>query len=403
MQGKERLNQWTWKDYVKNIIMILIKIPIWGLQLLTFWLPLKKNRILIYSLKQHGYSCNLKYLTEYLMREHPGEFEILWAVKRPEDLEMLRCHGIPAVLVRDRGHFRYRMGAGIIVTNDEFYPMFLKRRGQLYVNTWHGGINYKKIGYEGLEFTNPIQKLIYQMNNPCPDAFVSGSRSFTDTASFSFRFPKEIFLECGMPRNDILVQPEDPERSRQIRKRLGIPEGKKVLLYAPTFRKGNHTPAGEMDFGRVLAQLSDRFGGEWTGMVRNHYFVDTASGTEDILDVSKYEDMQELLMISDCLISDYSSCMWDYLLTDRPCFVFAPDAAAYEDTDRSFFIPMEKWPYPISETMDILCHKIAEFDPLQYTKKINNHRLEFGSHDTGVACKTLADLLLSHKKRGEKK
>lgn len=401
MQGKERLNQWSWKDYVKNILMILIKLPVWGIQILLFWLPLKRNRILIYSLKQHGYSCNLKYLTEYLLREHPGEFEILWAVRRPEDLQMLRCRGINAVMVHDRAHFRYRMGAGIIITNDEFYPMFRKRRGQLYVNTWHGGINYKKIGYDGLEFTNPIQKLIYKMNNPCPDVFVSGSLSFTQTASGSFRFPREIFLESGLPRNDILCKPADEAGIAKIRQRLGIPEGKKLLLYAPTFRKGNHTPAGEMDYNRVLGQLAERFGGEWMGLVRNHYFVDADSGTAGILDVSKHEDMQELLLISDCLISDYSSCMWDYTLTGKPCFVFAPDAAQYEDTDRSFFIPMEQWPYAISETMDTLCHKIAEFDPQKYMFNITNHRLKCGSFDTGSACKRLTDLLLSYKQRGE--
>ena len=396
MQGKERLNQWSWKDYVKNMLMILLKLPAWAVQLLMFWLPLKKNRILIYSLKQHGYSCNLKYFTEYLNRNYPEKFEILWAVRRPEDLQMLRQHEIPAVMVRSWQHWCYRMRAGIVVTNYEFYPMFRKRRGQLYVNTWHGGINYKKIGYEGLAFSNAIQKLIYHMNNPCPDVFVSGSRSFTETTSDSFRFPREIFLECGMPRNDALVQHQDPERIRRIKQRLGIPEGKKLVLYAPTFRKGNHTPAGQMAFDRVLHQLSATFGGEWMGMVRNHYFVDAEAGMEGILDVSRYEDMQELLMISDCLISDYSSCMWDYLLTGRPCFVFAPDMEEYENTDRSFFIPMNRWPYPISDTVDTLCDQIAKFDSLQYKNRINEHRLEFGSFDQGIACKTLVDWIFSH-------
>ena len=206
MNGKEQLNRWSWKDYVKNSIMLASKIPMWMAQACLLWKPLKKNRIAVYSLKQHGYSCNLKYLTEYLNREHPGQFEILWIVRHQEDLEALKRHGVPAVTLHSKEHFRYRMQAKFVVTNDEFYPVFFKRPGQVYINTWHGAINYKKIGYAGLEFTNPIQALIYKMNNPCPDLFVSGSRSFTETASESFGFPREIFLESGLPRNDILCR-----------------------------------------------------------------------------------------------------------------------------------------------------------------------------------------------------
>lgn len=82
--------------------------------------------------------------------------------------------------------------AKLVITNDEFYPLFVKRAEQVLLNMWHGGINYKKIGYDGLEFTNALQRMIYRMNNPCPDYFVSGSRKFTETTAESFRFPEKI-------------------------------------------------------------------------------------------------------------------------------------------------------------------------------------------------------------------
>ena len=397
MNGKEQLNRWSAKDYVKNIVMLLAKIPLWLVQVCFLWKPLKRSRIAIYSLKQHGYSCNLKYLTEYLNRHHPGTFEILWIVRGEEDLEALKKRGIPAVTLHSRAHFRYRMQAGIVITNDEFYPVFFKRPGQIYVNTWHGAINYKKIGYAGLEFTNPIQKLIYRMNNPCPDLFISGSRSFTDTASDSFGFPRRIFLEAGLPRNDILVT-GDPGLKDRVKAELGIPPEKKVLLYAPTFRKGGFGPGRELDYERVCESLSHRFGGEWVVLLRQHYFVserrENMAGT--LIDVSGWEDMQELILASDCLISDYSSCMFDFLLTGNPVFVYAPDRKTYTAEDRSFFIPMDRWPYAIASDMEELDRNITNFDPAAFAARAAAHRTEFGSFDKGRACAALTEYLLKY-------
>ena len=390
MNGKEQLNRWSWKDYIKNSIMLASKIPMWLAQACLLWKPMKTNRMVIYSLKQHGYSCNLKYLTEYLNREHPGEFEILWVVRNAEDLEALKKRGIPAALIHSKTHFRYRIQSKFVVTNDEFYPVFFKRPGQVYINTWHGAINYKKIGYAGLEFTNPIQELIYRMNNPCPDLFVSGSRSFTDTASESFGFPREIFLESGLPRNDILCLPGGGLKA-QVKDRLGIPAEKKVLLYAPTFRKGGVGAGEDLDYRRLCHTLAQRFGGEWVVLLRQHYFVSQRrEGMEDLLlDVSGYEDMQELIACADCLLSDYSSCMWDFLLTGNPVFVYAPDLKDYTAQDRSFFIPVEKWPYPMAQTQEELDEIIHTFDAAAFAQKASAHRAEFGSRDRGQACRML--------------
>jgi CDP-glycerol glycerophosphotransferase len=398
MQGKERLNIWTLRDYVKNILMLLIKLPVRAVQLLLCWIPLRRNRITIYSLKQHGYSCNLKYLTEYLTREKPGEFELMWIVKRQEDLQQLQQRGIPAAMVHAPEHFLWRHQSGIVITNDEFYPMCRKRRGQLYVNTWHGGINYKKIGYEGLEFTNPVQKLIYRTNNPKPDCFVSGSHSFTRTAAKAFGFPENVFLECGLPRNDILLRGLEKTEMDLIRQTLGIGASKKIALYAPTFRGGGNGPEDRPDYRKLAECLGERFGGEWIILLRQHYFVASREGkpSEYVRDVSDFSDMQQLLLISDCLISDYSSCMWDYLLTGRPCFVFAKDLETYQNADRSFFIPPEEWPYPIATDEQMLHERIRTFDPDEYQKKTAFHRQRFGSRDTGTGCEQLVRYLEKH-------
>lgn len=404
MDGKEQLNVWSVKDYVKNIIMLLMKLPIWAVQLLFCWIPVKKNRIVIYSLKQHGYSCNLKYLTEYLGQNRAGEYEILWIVRSEQERQLLEKRGISAAKTLSWAHFSYRHRAGIVITNDEFYPMCLRRRGQFFVNTWHGAINYKKIGYDGLAFTNPVQELIYRMNNPCPDVFVSGSRSFTDTTSASFRFPREIFLEAGLPRNDILVNGLPEEDLATLKTRLGIPAGKKAVLYAPTFRKGKAGPEIQPDFHRLTQALGDRFGGEWVVLLRQHYFVDSHEATDGlVINVSGHEDMQELILASDAMVSDFSSCMWDFILTGKPCFVFARDLESYQSGDRSFFIPVEQWPYPRTGDMYGLCHAIETFDEDTYSQRIRSHLAAFGSHDRGTAAAELVRILDQHTFQGERK
>ena len=397
MNGKEQLNRWNWKDYLKNSVMLLSKLPMWFVQVCLLWKPLQKNRIAVYSLKQHGYSCNLKYLTEYLKQTFPGQFDILWIVRSQADLSALRKQGVPAALIHSQEHFWFRLQAKFVITNDEFYPVFFKRPGQVYINTWHGAINYKKIGYAGLEFTNPIQALIYRMNNPCPDLFVSGSRSFTDTTSGSFRFPREIFLEAGLPRNDVLFT-KDPTLQARVKEKLGIPQEKKILLYAPTFRKGGFGAGEDLDYGQLCQCLSQRFGGEWMVLLRQHYFVsqrrDDLAGR--LLDVSGYEDMQELMACADCLLSDYSSCMWDFLLTEKPVFVYAPDLRAYTQEDRSFFIPPEQWPYPMALSQTDLETQIRGFDPVAFQTKAAAHRQTFGSFDTGHACEALGSFIMKY-------
>ncbi len=395
--GREQLNRWSLREYVKHSLMLLMKVPVWCVQWLLFWVPLKKNRIIIYSLKQRGFGCNLKYLTLSLMER--GGYEILWVVRSGEECAMLAQRGIRAVTPHSREHFVYRHRAAIVITNDEFYPMCRKRRGQRYINTWHGAINYKKIGYDGLSFTNPIQKLIYRMNNPCPDVFVSGSRSFTHTASASFRFPREIFLEAGLPRNDILVNGVDGGTLARLRSCIGIPEGKRAVLYAPTFRKGKAAPPAAPDYIRLTQSLARRFGGEWVVLLRQHYFV-ASTGTECpvVIDVSGYEDMQELILCSDCMVSDYSSVMWDFVLTGKPCFVYAEDLEEYRNGDRSFFIPPENWPYPLTTDSDGLCQAVEEFDVDHDSRRIRAHLESFGSFDRGTACKTLIEILESKEK-----
>lgn len=390
---KELLNTWSTKEYFKHFLMVAIKIPFWLIQYILYWVPPKRNRVVVYSLKQHGYSCNLKYFTEYL-RQQKSQLDILWIVGRKEDYQQIQSRGVSCAMLHSWQHTKYRFSAKLIITNDEFYPLFVKRHKQVLINMWHGGINYKKIGYEGLAFTNALQRIIYRMNNPHPDYFISGSQKFTETTAKAFHFPERIFVSSGLPRNDILFHSSDVT-ANTLKRSLGIPIKNKVVMYAPTFRKGKRGPEEQLSYAALTEALQRRFGGQWTLLLRQHYFVEKkeANLPPFCLDVSDYPDMQELLLCSDCLVSDYSSCMWDYLILERPCFVFAPDLSSYQEGDRSFFIPIAQWPYPVSTSMEELLRHIAHFEEAHYQASIKQHKLACGSFDSGNACAQLYQLV----------
>lgn len=103
--------------------------------------------------------------------------------------------------------------------------------------------------------------------------------------------------------------------------------------------------------------------------------------------------MNELLAVADVLISDYSSCLWDFSITERPSFVYAPDIDSYHSNDRDFSYPLEKWPYSISKDNDELEKNILSFDKKEYVKKIKQHHKDGGLYDDGHASERVVNVL----------
>ena len=396
IHGGEPLPRWAVNDYIKNITKLLLKLPIWGIQFLLFALPVQKDLAVIYSLRQRGYSCNLKYLDLYLRKYCTEKLRLVWVVNRKSDMDLLRARGVDAFMLYSKEHFAYRFFAKYIITNDDFYSLFIKRRGQRYINTWHGGINYKRIGYEGILFSNPVQKLIFKLANPEPDIFVSGSLTFSESTAKAFGFKQSTFLSCGLPRNDVFFA-EHARLAEEIKRSFGIKADKRIVLYAPTFRKDHCVPKG-LNSDMLRDALRERFGGEWLLLIRRHYFDEDTKelgNNPDTLDVSHYEDMQELLLITDVLISDYSSSMWDFSMTERPVFTYMPDVKGYTQNDRGFFINPENMPYPVSRTPEELYKNIRCFDEQKFRTAIKKHHDEAVSYECGHSAKRLAKAIIS--------
>lgn len=374
------------KELVKSYVLRMF-------QGMLFWVPVKRNRVMVHVHARRGFTCNPKYVVKKLRERYGGRLEIIWTTFYPDSCGELKALGVRVVTANSRENIRAYFRTRVYVTNDAFPSWALRRPNQRWVNTWHGGMNYKHIGYEYLPPMNALERRLFRIKNRTPDVYLSGSRFFTENTSACFRMDPAVFVPTGLPRNDLFFE-KGGGRKEEIRAYFDVAGDTKIALYAPTFRMDLASQSSGMDFERLRHSLSCRFGGKWAIFFRNHCFVGEQSGDlPHVADVSAYADMQELLLAADVLVSDYSSCMWDFCLTGRPCFVLAKDLANYEREDRGFACPVEKWPFTVARDMEQLEQNILAFDAAGYAKRITAHLEEMGSYDLGDASRQAARII----------
>lgn len=392
---KQDVSRWSFKKTcLATLGYPFIKVGIRGQELLGKIIPVKKNRIAVYAYKRKGYTCNPKYLVEELLKENPRKYEIFWITQYPETCAEVKKRGIKVIKALSMKHFWVHFTSKVLISNDNLYGLYAKRPNQLYINTWHGAINYKRIGYESLNFPQKIQEKYFRLHNRQPDVYLSGSRFFTDNTAESFEFEKDVFVSTGLPRNDLMFRKDEGLRE-ELCKKIGISPAYKIVLYAPTFRAGFAVNDFNIDYENVLLALEEKYDGKWVMLYRSHYFITKSLKiiNENVIDVSQYEDMQELMYVSDVLISDYSSCLWDFSLTRKPCFVYAPDIEYYANKDRAFAYPTEKWPYAIAKDNKELINNIQVFDNIAYQKQIEEHQKDAGVYDQGNASQKVVEII----------
>ena len=359
-----------------------------------FWiLPLSSNKIFFSSYEGKQYSCNPKCIFRYL-KSSGRNMRYVWEYNTtpiPEDLKS------NVIIVKHNSflYFLHLLTSKYIITNSGISASVSIRESQICVNTWHGGGAYKKVGTLIDQNINGTSYKELSIIANQTTYFVSSSQKFTDIMIPSTLVSKEKFLNIGMPRNDIFLQ-LGQEYIFKIRKCMGLPSNVKIVLFAPTYRgESGNTEYNILmpDISMLLCALSRRFGGDWIFLYRTHYYKKEEKDISNIIDVSKYSDMQDLLCIADVLITDYSSSIWDYSLTFKPCFLFVPDLDEYITTRGGFYSDINTWPGIVSKDMQNLCKNIVEFDEQKYKYKILQHHNDLGSFEYGTATKTLVDIL----------
>ncbi len=360
--------------------------------------PIKFNRVLLLNELSYNYAGNPKAVTEFLLEKYPNTFEIIYALNHPDKYEGLRRRGVKVIKFNSLVYFYYLMTCRVFLTNSGGYSYVpLRMDKQFVINTHHGGGALKKMGVDMFEDTETFREdLKLSVSNTTLS--LSTSRRMSEAFSESCLEPIEIMWEIGMPRNDMLIHLNQDSRA-SIRSKLRLHPNDKLVLFAPTYRKIEDSYFNDsiavsygIDEKRVCMALGKRFGGKWKFAIRYHPCVVNHDQFDlhNMIDLTDYEDIQELLIAADVLINDFSSTMWDFMLTGKPCFVFAVDFYHYLETTGSY-VPPDEWPYSIATTNEILEQNILAFDEDAYRKRCKAYYEALGGCETGDATKLVAE------------
>ncbi|WP_305785033.1 bifunctional glycosyltransferase/CDP-glycerol:glycerophosphate glycerophosphotransferase [Symbioplanes lichenis] len=287
-----------------------------------------------------------------------------------------------------------------IVTNQHLPEWFRRRDGQVVVQTWHG-TPLKRIGFdiEDVQFTD--RRYLEKLTEEAPNwSFLVSPNTFsTPLLRRAFRFGGEI-LEIGYPRNDVLFE-DRSEITERVRAAVGLPPGRKIILYAPTWRDDEYAGgAYRMSLQLDLADAEARLGADHVLLVRRHpNVIDEIPGAGDgfVHDVSGYPDMADLLAAADILVTDYSSVMFDFASTGRPMLFFTYDLAYYRDELRGFYFDFEaEAPGPLLATSAEVVDAVRDIDVVagRYADRYAAFAAKASDLDDGHAAARLADRML---------
>lgn len=355
--------------------------------------PVKRTRVMFNSYSGRQYSCNPKAISEYLVENYPGKYEIIWSFREPDKFSSLKEKGVIICKTRSLKHYYYKLTSKVAVCNGTWGSEIPERKGQYDINTWHGGGGGYKRLYAQAKDMDPVKLEWYMLDASRYSLMLASSEtSLKNTVRTSLGHTGPAL--GGTARNDILINHNRDDLYDSVKKSLGMKVEEKLVLYAPTFREGRKVDDYNIDLDRVVKALESRFGGKWRPAVRFHYYIadQMAKTNPRIINASDYPDMQELLYVADCVITDYSSLIWDYSFTYRPCLLYCTDLEYYENK-RDFNKPIRTWGFPVCENNDELENAILNFDEENFKKKMNRHHRENGSFEEGHTTKDVCRII----------
>ena len=312
------------------------------------------------------------------------EYKYVWGVRDTAKIKTV-IDGVTFVKINSpRGIFEI-MTAKAIIYNINPPSYFAYRPSQKLINTWHGFIG-KKVGkyipgYDRQQFN-------------LATCFMSESSTNTKSIRDAFEYCG-LILETGAPRNDVFFSETYHEKRLKVRNEYKV-GNKNVALFAPTFRGVFEQEHSDLDFSMLRSTLENRFGGKWVVFIRTHPMIAERRTYEGdgVVDVSSYEDTQEILCAADVTITDFSSVFYDFSLTGKPVFLYFDDISQYE-IGRGFLFSVYDLPFSIAESNDELKQNIIEFDQCKYTNKLKAFYNKVGNFNDGQACKSLFEYIKS--------
>ncbi len=376
-QEQRYIRKRLWKARLQSILFYLCRV-----------FPVKKKKIVFCCIEgTTGYSCNPKYIAEELIKEHE-DYELVWLVN---DMSKKFPKEIKAVHNTLWNRAYHLTTAHFWIDNSRKQLEIRKRKGQIYIQTWHAKLGFKPTCLDRGASFSKIAYLVSKHDSDMVDYWISNSDWYDKTLKTGSLYEGKT-LRTGSPRCDILVKASNDKAFKdKIKQKLCENYRIKAentdeihfLMYAPTFRGGSQETNRTVEVGnhfpnyKVLKDaLENRFGGRWIIALRLHpqlvaRNLDRGVSSDDItIDVSRADDLYVILAGCDAFMTDYSSAAFDAAVMRMPIFLYADDYAEYEGERGKLLWNLRELPFPLAVNDADLKKQIDRFDKEQYATKL---------------------------------
>ena len=346
--------------------------------------PVKKNKIVYLSYGGKGFIDNPKYVYSAIETKYPDYFEHIWVVDTIDETMPANIKQIYNFSIKEIYNFST---SSIWISNSRICQYVYKRPNQNYIQLWHAACAYKKLEFEITDTLEPKYLYYAERDSKNIDYIVSHSNHQSKDFKNNFHLSNNTkILEIGSPRNDIFSN--KVICSKYLKNKYGVVENKRIILYAPTFRDNY-----EFDYARLIKEnLLGLLKDEYILLVKLHPNVNTGieSTSDNIVILDNSVDIQELLLISDILISDYSTTSLDFSLLKKEVYLYIPDLIYYKK-DRGLNDIYDDLPFPKSETVEELANQIEENKRIDYDSLFKKYHTFYD----GKSSSKIANLIYS--------
>ena len=345
-----------------------------------------------------NYSCSPKYIYEKMITMPEfKDYKFVWSFKNKDAHDVKKCDNLIIVKHNSKDYYKYCASSKYWIVNSIMGEHIKKKDNQIYVQCWHG-TPLKRLRND-IEVSGSVLNTIKEIRKRNDrdssrfDYFLSPSKFATEKFTSAFNLinlgKKDIIIEEGYPRNELLFTYTQDDVKR-LKEKFGVPEGKKVIFYLPTFRDNQHTSGVGYTYslGIDFDRLKKKFGDKYVILFSAHYFVANS------MDLRKYEglvintngimdDINEAYIISDIIMTDYSSVFFDFANLKRPMLFYMYDIDDYKGNLRDFYLDLDELPGPIAKTQDELEKNLENIDEIseKYKEKYKKFNEKFNYLD----------------------
>lgn len=354
-----------------------------------FFVKCEPNTILFCSFSGKAFNDSPKAIyDELIKRQEFAGYDFVWAFEKPEQFDLPRGRKIK---INSMNYFVTALKAKYWITNVNIERgLKFKKKTTRFLHTGHGtGPQLCGNAVKGRKF--------YDYSNV--DIMCADGPFIKEIFVRDFKANPNNFLMCGRPREDELFILNDNDK-RRYREAFGVPDGKKVILYAPTWRDDSYNPKGK-DYNIIPINV-----GKWENVLSKEYVVIFRSHNQSaiknnfsfnsfFINGSTYPFINHQIAIADIVISDYSSLMWDAALINKPIISFAYDYENYSTTRGLYFNMRQEFPGGVVESEEQLIKRICNFDFRKETRLSKELAGKFITRDSSSATNACIEALFS--------